>query len=324
MQLPDEVRGLYLTVNSAGSAWGPELLDDMVARGLNTVVMDVKDDQGVVNFPPTDFIRALAQKGIYKIARIAVMRDAAFAAAHEDVVLKTRGGKLWRDNTGSVWLDPAASAVADEAVATGTRAHVAGFDEVQFDYVRFPSDGEVLSIVYPVFDETKTTKIEVMQKFFERVGGAMQEAKIPVSFDLFGMTFWSRDDFNIGQRMQDALAHADFVSPMAYPSHYPDGFEGYANPAEHPYEIVKRTLDEGAKLMGDVNPPPFEGGDRGGSEAKSVRIKFRPWLQDFDIGAVYTAAMIEAQIKAARDAGASGWMLWNARNVYEPANYLLE
>ena len=259
-------------------------------------------------------MRALSQKSVYKIARVAVMRDAAFAEAHPELALKTAGGNVWRDNTGSVWMDPASSEVAEYAIEVGKAAAAHGFDEVQFDYIRFPSDGEVRSIVYPLFNETQTTKVEAMQNFFARVGSAMREAGISVSFDVFGMTFWSRDDFNIGQRLEDAIVYADFVSPMVYPSHYPNGFEGFANPAEFPYEIVKRSLDEGAKIVGN--------GELDELKELEVRKKFRPWLQDFDIGAVYGADKIEAQIKAVRDAGASGWMLWNARNVYEPAEYL--
>ena len=133
-----------------------------------------------------------------------------------------------------------------------------------------------------------------------------------MSADLFGMTYWQENDFGIGQRLRDVLPTVDFVSPMVYPSHYPPNFKGYGNPAEFPYEIVKESVDAGAALIEQ---------ETGGLPAETRR-KTRPWLQDFDIGAVYTAAKIEAQIKAARDAGASGWMLWNARNVYEPANYL--
>ena len=142
----------------------------------------------------------------------------------------------------------------------------------------------------------------------------MKEAGIPISYDLFGMPFLSISDFNIGQRLPDAFPHADFISPMAYPSHYPANFHGMENPALHPYEVVKQTLDSGADIMELLYGIP---------ESES-RPKFRPWLQDFDIGAVYTAERIEAQIQATRAASSSGWMLWNARNVYEPANYLMK
>ncbi|MBM5789566.1 hypothetical protein FJZ23_00515 [Candidatus Parcubacteria bacterium] len=327
--LPDEVRGFYWTAVTAGSPRGDELLLSLKESGLNTVVIDLKMDNGQVAFVPRDeaiepYVQAgpaigdldallvkLYDAGVYRIARIPVMRDATFARAHPSFALHAQDGALWQDNIGSLWVDPASVEVADYAIALAREAYARGFDEVQFDYVRFASDGAVDEIVYPVYDGEET-KVAVLQRFFARVGSAMRDKGIPVSFDLFGITFWSFDDFHIGQRLVDVLPYTQWVSPMVYPSHYPDGFEGFANPAEAPYEIVRRSLEEGTRLMR---------GFWSGSEAE-LRAKWRPWLQDFDIGAVYTADLIEAQIQAVRDAGASGWILWNARNVYEQANYL--
>jgi hypothetical protein len=150
-----------------------------------------------------------------------------------------------------------------------------------------------------------------MRAFFDTLGGTLKKEGIPVSFDLFGMTFLTAEDFGIGQRLEDVYHNADYISPMVYPSHYWTGFQGFKNPAEYPYEVVKYSLDKGAEILKT---------DLFIDETES-RAKFRPWIQDFDLGAVYTAARIEAQIKASRDAKASGWILWNARNVYEPAKY---
>lgn len=328
ISLPPEVRGIYWTAVTAGSSRGDELLVYMQETGLNTVVIDLKMDDGELAFAPRDtslsvyaqtkpsiedleaLLQKLADASIYRIARIAIMRDGAFAQTYPDMVLHRASGGFWRDKTGSVWVDPAAPSVSDYAIALAHEAYARGFDEVQFDYVRFASDGEVSAIVYPVYRSSQS-KIEVMQNFFKTVGSAMQQVHIPVSFDVFGMTFWSRHDYNIGQRLVDVLPYGDFISPMVYPSHYPNGFNGFENPAESPYEIVKQSLDRGTSQMLPI----------WSADASSLQKKWRPWLQDFDIGAFYTAEKIEAQIKAARDAGASGWILWNARNVYEPANY---
>ncbi len=308
--LPTEVRGIYWTSSTAHSKRADQLLSYMKSTGLNTVVIDLKTDAGKVVMTDPTVLEKLAEENIYRIARLSVMRDGAYAREHPEFALKSATGDFWYDNIGSVWVDPAAEQVWENAIVLAKEAYANGFDEIQFDYVRFPSDGAVSSIKYPVYNFSKS-KAEVMEKFFEFVGGEMMQEGIPVSFDLFGMTFWTFEDFRIGQRLIDVLPNADFISPMVYPSHYPDWFEGYGNPAEYPYEIVKRSLDEGTKLMR---------GFFSGSE-KELRNKFRPWIQDFDIGAVYTSEKIEAQIKACRDAGASGWILWNARNVYEPANY---
>lgn len=329
LELPEEVRGIYWTATTAGSQRKDQLLNYMLETGLNTVVIDLKMDNGQLAFMPNHpdmdhyvmtnpaikdldaLTKKLHENGIYAIARIAVMRDSSFAGNNPQLAMKWPGGNLWRDNTGAAWVDPVAPEVANYAIDLGKEAYARGFDEVQYDYVRFASDGAISSIRYPVYDNTKT-KIEVMQEFFVRVGGIMKEEEIPVSFDVFGMTFWSTHDYNIGQRLLDVWPYTDFVSPMPYPSHYPNGFKGYANPALYPYEIVKSTLDKGAEIL-ESELGIFE---------ETSRPTFRPWLQDFDIGAIYTAARIEAEIKAARDAGASGWILWNARNVYEPANYI--
>ncbi len=329
--LPDEVRGIYWTAVTAGGLRGENLLEYMLSTGLNSVVIDAKMDNGELAFVPNDeslesyvmlnpaiedldgMLEWLGEKGIYRIARVAVMRDAAFAYEHPEFAMRSGSGGFWYDSIGSVWVDPASVEVADYAIRLGEELYARGFDEIQYDYVRFASDGAVSSIVYPVYDGVEE-KIDVMQRFFKSVGGSMRDQGIPVSFDLFGMTFFSHSGYNIGQRLVDALPFADFISPMVYPSHYPDGFEGYGNPAVYPYEIVKLSLDEGTGLIRGV---------WSGTE-ESLQAKWRPWLQDFDIGAVYTSDLIEAQIQASRDAGASGWILWNARNVYESADYLLE
>jgi len=309
--LPEEVRGIYWTAATPRVSRADDLLAYMAETGLNAVVIDVKMDNGEVAWPPEEMMPRIAELGFYRIARVAVMRDSAFALAHPSAALYSAGGGLWRDKTGAAWLDPAAPEVVENAIAIGREAYARGFDEVQFDYIRFASDGALSSIRYPVYDFTET-KSEVMAKFFETAGGAMRADGIPVSFDLFGMTFETSDDFGIGQRLVDAFPNADFVSPMVYPSHYASGFQGYANPALYPYEVVTHSLTFGLGILSsNFGLPDTE-----------ITPKFRPWIQDFDIGAVYTAERIEAQIKAARDAGASGWMLWNARNVYEPAKYV--
>lgn len=321
--LPKEVRGIYWTAYTAGMERANQLLEYMLENELNAVIIDLKMDEGEIAFAPENenlklyarskpvindlenLLTRLYEHKIYRIARIAVMRDGTFAKKHPELALKRRAGGFWHDPTGVAWLDPAAQEVADYAIALGQEAYNQGFDEVQFDYVRFPSDGNVNGIVYPIHDGSPT-KIEVMQEFFKKVGGAMQKEGIPVSFDLFGMTFWSTNDYSIGQRLLDVYPYADFVSPMVYPSHYPNGFEGYGNPALFPYEIVYQSLNKGAEqLLAEM-----------GIIEEESRLKFRPWLQHFHIGAYYDAPRIQAQIDAARDAGASGWLLWNARNVY--------
>jgi hypothetical protein len=327
--LPDEVRGIYWTANTAGSELRRQELTAYIKNNeLNTVVIDLKTDNGALAYEPfntnleqyttenpliynlPEILEELGHDGIYRIARVAVMRDDMFALKNPHLALKTADGSLWRDSIGSNWLDPTAPEVVQYAIAVGHEARKLGFDEVQYDYVRFPSDGRLGSIVYPVYDE-RDSKILKMEEFFKTLSGGVKGRGIKISFDLFGMTFVNNDDFGIGQRLLEAYPYADFISPMVYPSHYASGFRGHANPALHPYDVVHGSLESGATVLKDEL----------GILPNQSRLKFRPWLQDFDLGAVYTSKMIEDQIDAARDAGASGWLLWNARNVYEPADY---
>ena len=327
--LPAEVRGIYLTGYTAASSRMDSLLAYVSSSHLNTVVIDLKLDDGVPTFAlQTPSLKEssplhpvihdldgllvhLKDRGIYRIARIAVMRDKAFGEHHPELVLRTASGAVWHDSSGMVWLDPASPKVSDYDIALAQEAYARGFDEVQFDYVRFASDGALSTIRFPVYDG-KEKKVDVMQKFFTKVGGTLNAAHIPVSFDLFGLTFWSEDGLGIGQRVSDVYPVANFVSPMVYPSHYANGFQGFANPANYPYEVVKRSLDKGVETLSPYvtsTDPIIE------------RQKFRPWIQDFNLGATYDASKVKAQIKAARDAGASGWLIWNARNVYTKLDY---
>ena len=349
--LPDEVRGIYWTAFTAAGSRSTTLIDYMKKTGLNAAVIDVKVDGGQLAFAPHDasltayashkpvihdfdgLLKKLADDHIYRIARIQVMKDNAFTALHPGSAMKDASGNLWHDKTGAAWIDPASPDVAAYSVALAREVYTRGFDEVQFDYVRFASDGSVSSIVYPFYNGTDS-KVDVMKKFYEAVGTPLKKDGIPVSFDLFGLVTMTNNGLGIGQRLDDVVANANFVSPMVYPSHYANGFQGFKNPADHPYDVIKISLDH---AIGLLLPPKIEISsvkDANGKELTSTktipptkeaqaiaRKQFRPWIQDFDIGAVYTAPMIEAEIKAARDAGSSGFLIWNARNVYEPANY---
>lgn len=308
--VPEEVRGIYWTAETARNKRAEELRTYMLKTGINSVVIDVKMDNGEVVMPPQTIIDKLGQDGIYRIARLPVMRDSVYARAHPEQAIKSTSGKLWLDKTGAAWLDPAHPGVAESILNLSREAYKMGFDEIQFDYIRYASDGALSAIAKTEAEKTRT-KGEIMRAFFDTLGSTLKKEGIPVSYDLFGMTFLTAEDFGIGQRLEDVYHNADYISPMVYPSHYWTGFQGFQNPAEHPYEVVKYSLDKGAEILKT---------DHFIDEAES-RAKFRPWIQDFDLGAVYTAARIEAQIKAARDAKASGWILWNARNVYEPAKY---
>lgn len=323
-----EVRAIYLTGYTAG--WKErrnELISAVDNTELNAVVIDIKDATGRIFFDTDlpmvneigsediripdleEWLKELREKGIYTIARIVVFQDPFLARAMPEIALVTQSGGLWRDYKGQAWVDPTYKLIWDYNLDLAKEATRIGFDEVNFDYVRFPSDGNIKEIVYANLDNNnqKEEKNVVMKEFYEYVNDTLKFEPIVTSADLFGMTLLRSDGMNIGQRLEDAAPNFDFIGPMVYPSHYPPGHQGFANPAEHPYEVIYHSLISGKSIIEEAG-----------------RAKLRPWIQDFDLGAVYTPAMIRAQIQASIDGGGSGYFVWNASNNYTIAGFVKE
>jgi len=332
MPVPATVKGVYVSADTVGEKRRFSEIIKMIGQTeINTLVIDLKNHRSEIAFaaersdlrpyvaPQTPLGRLpeltvrLHKEGIYLIGRLPVFQDQTFSSMHPEYAVKKVGGGTWRDYRGQAWLDPASRAVWKHTVAIAEEAAASGFDEIQFDYIRFPSDGDMNAIRYDIYDN-KTPKYEVMRGFFRYLDHELRlKRDIRISVDLFGLVMWQhQSDMNIGQRLDVALPSFDFISPMVYPSHYPPGFDGYANPALYPYEVIYKNLVRGQevpkKLLAEAAKNP-------GTEAPRLAT-IRPWIQDFDMGAVYDAAKVRAQIKASMDGGASGWLLWNAANVY--------
>jgi len=321
---PEIVRGIYLTAGTAAGANMDKIAVKAKEAGVNSLVIDLKDYLGnpaFANselgdlspkkpyFAPVALTEKLHKDNFYLIARIPVFEDTYLAEKKPKLALKTAGGAIWRDNKGLAWLDPAAREVWNYNLKIAKLAYAVGFDEIQFDYVRFATDGATGKIIFPFYKDN-TPKAETIELFFQFLDRELRQKGVPVSVDLFGITFWSDYDYNIGQKFLDAMASFDFVSPMVYPSHFPANFQGYKNPAENPYEIIKLSMQSGLDLAKKAasSTPEF---------IKQTLSKFRPWLQAFDMGAVYDEKKIVDQVRGACDAGATGgWLFWNARNVY--------
>jgi hypothetical protein len=345
---PDPVKAIYFTSWAAGTPsfqkqmWS--LLDG--STELNSIVIDVKDSSGRIGFEVTDprytdqlikvvgsaenripdieqFIGKLHDKGIYTIGRVAAFQDPYIVTIHPEwAVQDVRTGKPWKDASGAYWLDPDSRAAWSYITTIAKQAYAVGFDEINFDYIRFPSDGDLTDAI--LAKSASTTRAEVIKSFFSYLHDELSTLGIPISVDLFGQTTSELTDMGIGQVIEDAFPYFDFVDPMVYPSHYINGFIGYAKPALHPYEVVKYSLDQGVAraiatttltasigdwLIASTSPKLY-------SRTPSSPSKIRPWLQAFDLGAVYTPAMVEAQKQAAYDAGLDSWLLWNAGAVY--------
>lgn len=326
VKTPDQVKGVYMTSWVAGT---PSLRASVVnvaeETEINTIVIDIKDDTGRVSYEVKDpelkkigseevrikdlrqFIAKLHEKNIYVIGRVASFQDPYMVKLHPEIAVKRASdGKVWRDKKGISWIDAGAREQWDYLVALGKDAYNAGFDEVQFDYIRFPSDGNMEDISYP-YSENKT-KHEVIKSFFAYISSNLKPTGMKISADLFGMTTTNPDDLGIGQLIEDAFPNFDYISPMVYPSHYPPGFHGYKNVNAVPYEIVKISLDSAVSRLKNYN-----------ATVASTTVQIRPWLQDNDYPVPYTAEMVRKQIQATYDAGLNSWMLWDAANRYTMA-----
>jgi hypothetical protein len=319
--LNTEVRALYITSWTAGINRFNQLIDMVSHSHLNAVVIDIKDSTGKVGYDSKvpmvaqtgayerrirdldAILRQCRDKKIYTIARIAVFQDPNLAKARPDLAVGSGGKRIWRDRKGLAWVDPASKVVWEYNLAIAREAAAKGFDEVQFDYVRFPTDGKLKTMTYPVY-RRDVPKHEIIRRFFQYVDQQMKPVDVMTSADIFGLTTMVDDDMNIGQRIQDVADYVDFVCPMIYPSHYPRGHLGLKNPAEHPYRVI------------------YDASMRGVKRLEGKRAKMRPWLQDFKLGAAYDKKMIIDQIQAARDAKVFGFSMWNARNIYTDAVYL--
>jgi hypothetical protein len=319
--LKTEFRAIYITSWTAGISRFNTLLDMVTRSHLNAMVIDIKDSTGRVGYDSKvplvaqtgayerrirdldGILRQCREKKVYTIARIAVFQDPNLARARNDLAVGAGGKGVWKDRKGLAWVDPASKVVWDYNIAIAKEAAAKGFDEVQFDYVRFPTDGKLNTMSYPVY-KRDVPKHEIIRRFFEYVDQQMKPVDVLTSADIFGLTTMVEDDMNIGQRIEDVADYVDFVCPMVYPSHYPKGHLGMKNPADHPYRVI------------------YDASLRGMKRLEGKRAKMRPWLQDFKLGAVYDKKMIMDQIQAARDAGVSGFAMWNARNVYTESAYL--
>jgi hypothetical protein len=352
---PKVINAVYVTAYSAGTKKYLDYLTELFKKTeINAVVVDIKGSNGYVSFNSevedvkkynlgnnaiTDIdslIRFFHDQNIYVIGRVAVFEDPEYSKARPEFAIynkvKTidiKNPVLWKDNNGLSWLDPSSKDVWDYDLALAKNGLYHGFDEINFDYVRFPSDGKVSNMGFPVSDPAATNQ-SVIKEFFQYLRKNLQGERI--SADLFGQTTVNKDDMGIGQIIENAFENFDYVSPMVYPSHYINGFIGYPNPAEYPYQVVKYCMSKAENreniFMTSLQPKPSTevtetpAEEESKTEQAPVVIplsKFRPWLQDFNMGASYTAEMVKQEIKATKDSlgeDYSGYMLWNASNIY--------
>jgi hypothetical protein len=322
---PQVVKAAYLTYFGVGDKGIRGRVLELAARTeLNAVVIDVKGDRGWILYrtqvpealaagaqgPGTlkDFdglMADLKSRGIYTIARIVTFKDNILANARPELaIIDTRTGKPWIDNEKLAWVDPFREEVWSYNIAIAREAAARGFDEIQFDYVRFPTDGKLAAAKYSA-PNNKDTRLPAIAGFLGRARRELGPLGVYVAADVFGYTAFNENDTDIGQRIEELAPHLDFFCPMVYPSGYQRGIPGFRNPVQNPYEVVRESV----RLTRQ--------------RAAHTRARVRPWLQDFRDYAfdrrIFGVTEIRAQIKGADDAGAVGWMLWNPRNDYTAA-----
>jgi hypothetical protein len=331
---PKHFRGLYLTCWSAGMS---ERIDNVIGlagnNSINAVVLDIKDASGYVAFDSrvpevkrhgagrvvirdlAALVEKLHQADIYVIARMVVFVDPRLAQARPDWAVhqasKLAEGQeslspatLWLNNRQQAWLDPAARDVWKYNVAVAKDALSRGVDEINFDYIRFPSDGDLNNMHFPNWDGG-LPRHEVIADFFEFLRRQLEGSVI--SGDLFGLATVNRDDLGVGQIIEDAFRSFDYVCPMIYPSHFATGFLGKLNPAEHPYQVVHFSMKSARQRLLAMDPEVAR------------RAEIRPWLQDFSLATEYDIEMVRAQIRGVAEALGEdyvGFTMWNARNRY--------
>ncbi len=368
IKTPDSVKAIYMTQCVVGTpSFRADLVKLIDETELNSVIIDIKDYTGKIGFD-TDhpdlvgsvsnqcgardiesFIEMLHGKGIYVMGRITVFQDPYYSKTHPELAVKfaTPVGAIWKDHKGLSFIDVGAKPFWDYIVTLSIESHKVGFDELNYDYVRFPSDGPMKNIT---FDWAGNTEKQIaLEEFFVYLNKEMKDvSKYPtgvsppiLSADLFGMVTTNYDDLNIGQVLERAMPYFDYIAPMVYPSHYPSGFNGWSNPNTVPYELIKFVMDSAVRraeakdspietlgsepVYKTVLVPPVSSTTATttkkvftGRYTKEVYDKdiIRPWLQDFDYGGNYDIKEVRAQIQGTYDAGLDSWMLWAPSNRY--------
>ncbi len=316
---PKPVIGAYSTSWIAGTQRIDHIAQFIKQSGSNSIVIDLKDDTGTISYPSSiplakeiaagsnrvpnlrELVARLKQQKIYVIGRIVVFKDPLLAKKHQELAVLDKNGGLWRDYKGMIWVDPNSKKVWKYNVDIAKEAIDMGFSEIQFDYVRFLSDGLLRNCVYPY--STGQLKEDVIRDFLLYAKKDINGMGVPLSADIFGLVLSMPDDLNIGQKLEKVASAVDYISPMVYPSHYPKGSFGYKDPDSNPYEIISKAMQDANRRLKD--------------DAK----KLRPWIQDFSLGHTYGKEQLRLQIKALQDNGVHDFLLWNPTNRYELSKY---
>ncbi|MDR5658362.1 putative glycoside hydrolase [Serpentinicella sp. ANB-PHB4] len=328
-KITETVKAIFMTGNSLAYN---QRFEDYIERTnrsvINSWVVDVKDDDGIMTYKSNvqmaqdagadarpkvrDFhmkMQRLRENDIYPIARIVTFKDKIVTAHRPDLAIKTNTEEIWRDNKGDSWLNPYNRETWDYVVDIAKEAAQKGFMEIQFDYVRFPTDGNRKIIDYGKAAENESMA-EAIANFLDYAREELKPYGVYVSADIFGLVTTVEGDMRLGQQLEKLTTATDILAPMVYPSHYAPGTYGVPIPDQDPYHIVYTSMNTARERVEALET----------DEPKAI---LRPWLQDFTASYLgpgnfvrYGPKEVQLQIDATYDAGLEEWILWNARNVY--------
>ena len=316
-----DFRAIYLTGSTAGSVKGMQMVRRWKELGGNAVVFDIKDSDGSINIPfqhplapkhvPVitnlpKYVRFLHSLNMHAIARIALFRDEHIAKQHSELAVHSRAtGQPWLENGKLVWTDPSNPKVQDYDLALANEAAGSGVDEIQFDYVRFPTEGNQHDAQFafesqPSVNGHKLERKDVIANFLARAYEELHPKGVLLSLDVFGVMAWQRSvDLNhTGQDIVEMAKHCDVLSPMIYPSHF-FGMDGYAWPGDAPEHFISTSMERFRTITAGSG------------------VVLRPWLQAFGWRTkTYSPEYVKVQVRTAKNKGGIGFLLWNARNDY--------
>jgi hypothetical protein len=309
------VRGVHLTAWVAGTqSMRLRFLDKLKNTQVNAVVVPVKESDGKVYIPgvaqaeafgtvrkaipkPQQLVEDLHSRGLRAIARIVVFKDNVLPYKKPDWAIQDRDGGFWTNRGGLAWVDPYKREVWEYNLNIASVAAGLGFDEIQFDYIRFPSDGDTTRCRYSQ-PHSSTTATAAMTEFVQTAVKRLRPLGVDVSVAVFGLTTSHSGGMGIGQDLEQLTLAADIVSPMMYPSHYGKGEYGIKDPNRSPYKIIRYGLRDAKRVL------------------KEESYKLRPYFQDFSLGFRYGPKQVRAQIRAAAEHGVHSWIFWNPVNRY--------
>jgi hypothetical protein len=317
---PKVVRALYVNRWASQSKRRmAKLIAAADSTEINAFVIDMKDEFGL-NYKSANpefaknageatvakvsaLLDTLKAHKIFAIARIVVFKDSVTARVHPEWTIRKTDGSVWRDKKGLAWVNPYHRELWDYNIGVAEELAKMGFGEVQFDYIRFPEPYPSLpKQVFP--DANEMSKPDALAAYLKEAKTRLNKIGVRSTADIFGLVTTVGGPLEVGQYWEKISPNVDVVLPMVYPSHYPHGELGIANPNAEPYKVIHTSISrarERDQKLGITEPEHI-----------------RPWLQAFTLGKPeYGAEQLKAEKQAVYDSGYDGWVMWNPGSIYD-------